>query len=106
MRITSAEACCYRVPLPAPWGSAAHRITHHELIITRLTADGKHEGVGWSYTVGNGGTAVAALLSDDLFPRLTGKDPAAVEPIWHDLWWATHDAGGGIVRLALASLDI
>ncbi len=106
MRITSAEACCYRVPLPAPWGSATHRITHHELIITRLAADGKHEGVGWSYTVGNGGTAVAALLSHDLCPRLTGKDPAAVERIWHDLWWATHDAGGGIARLALASLDI
>lgn len=106
MRITSAEARCYRVPLPKPWGSATHSITHHELIITRVQADAKREGVGWSYTVGSGGTAVLALLADDLLPRLEGRDPSAVERIWHDLWRATHDAGGGITRLALASLDI
>lgn len=106
MRITFAEARCYRVPLPAPWGSAMHRITHHELIITQFRTDTRHEGVGWSYTVGHGGTAVAAMLSDDLLPRLDGRDPAAGERIWLDLWKATHDGGGGITRLALASLDI
>ena len=106
MKIASAEARCYRVPLPSPWGSAAQRITHHELIITRLATDGKHEGAGWSYTVGTGGTSVAALLSDYLLPGLIGKDPAAVERIWHDLWRAAHEVGGGITRLALASLDV
>ena len=106
MRIASAEARCYRVPLPAPWGSATHRITHHELIVTRLATDEQHDGVGWSYTVGTGGTGVAALLSDYLLPQLAGMDPAPIERIWQDLWKATHDVGGGIARLALASLDI
>src|SRR5205807_4015268 len=73
MKIASAEARCYRVPLPAPWGSATHRITHHELIVTRLATDSKLEGVGWSYTIGAGGTAVAALLSDYLLPRVVGR---------------------------------
>ncbi len=87
-------------------GSATHRITHHELVITRLGTDTHHEGVGWSYTVGTGGTAVLALLSDYLLPRLNGRDPTAVEQIWHEVWRSTHDGGGGITRLALASLDI
>jgi hypothetical protein len=38
MKIASADARCYRAPLPAPWDSAMHRITHHELIIARLAA--------------------------------------------------------------------
>ena len=106
MKIASAEARCYRVPLPAPWGSATHRITHHELIVTRIAADSKLDGVGWSYTVGAGGTAAAAFLSDYLLPGLVGRDPAPVEQIWDRLWRETHDVGGGIARLALASLDI
>jgi L-alanine-DL-glutamate epimerase-like enolase superfamily enzyme len=106
MKITSADARCYRVPLPAPWGSSTHRITHHELVVTRLRADSKEEGVGWAYTVGAGGTSVAALLSDHLLPRLEGRDPAAVEQIWHELWLDTRDLGAGITRLALASADI
>ena len=105
MKIASADARCYRVPLPAPWGSAMHRITHHELIVTRLAAGSGEEGVGWAYTVGIGGTAAAALLCDDLLPQLAGRD-AAAKAIWHDLWWQTHDCGDGITRLALASLDI
>ena len=105
MKITSAYARCYRVPLPAPWGSATHRITNHELIVTRVAAGSGEEGVGWAYTVGVGGTSAAALLSDDLLPHLAGRE-AAAKAIWHDLWWQTHDCGDGITRLALASLDI
>ena len=105
MKIASAEARCYRVPLPAPWGSATHRITHHELVITRIATDANVEGIGWAYTVGTGGTGVAALLSDYLLPRIEGRDPAPIGHIWRELWKATHDAAGGITRLALASLD-
>jgi L-alanine-DL-glutamate epimerase-like enolase superfamily enzyme len=106
VKIVSTEARCYRVPLPAPWGSATHRITHHELIITRVATDAKLGGVGWAYTIGTGGTGVTALLTDYLLPMIDGRDPAPIGRIWHELWQGTHDAAGGIARLALASLDI
>jgi L-alanine-DL-glutamate epimerase-like enolase superfamily enzyme len=107
VRIVSADARCYRLALPAPWGSASapEPITHHELVVVRLSTDSGHEGVGWSYTVGRGGTAVQALLADDLLPPLLGRDPAPVGRIWHELWRRTRDAGG-IGRLALAALDV
>jgi L-alanine-DL-glutamate epimerase-like enolase superfamily enzyme len=107
VKITSAEAGCYRVPLKDPWESAAHTITHLELVITRVRTDTEHEGVGWSYTIGAGGTAAAAFLADDLLPRLAGQDPSAVERIWRDLWTRARDAGaGGIALLGVASADI
>jgi len=107
MAIASSESGCYRVPLKPPWGSATHQITHLELIVTRLRTDAGHEGVGWSYTIGTGGTSAVAFLAETLLPFLEGKDPAAVEQLWHALWMKVRDAGtGGIALLALASADV
>ena len=63
-------------------------------------------GVGYSYTIGTGGSSVVALLRDYLAPKLIGRDPDCVEAIWKDLFFHTHaTAVGAITSLALAAID-
>ena len=43
------------------------------------------QGIGYSYTIGTGGSSVLALLRDHLAPLLIGRDPAHIEALWRDL---------------------
>ncbi len=61
----------------------------------RIFCDDGSEGTGYSYTIGNGGSSVIALLRDHLAPRLLGKDPDMVEEIWKDLFFHTHATSVG-----------
>ena len=77
-----------------------------ETPLMRLFCDDGSEGVGYSYTIGTGGTAVMALLRDYMAPRLLGKDPAMVEAIWKDLFYHTHATSvGAITSIALCVVD-
>ena len=77
-----------------------------ETPIVRLSCDDGTEGIGYSYTIGTGGSSVVALLRDHLAPRLIGRDPDQIEAIWKDLFFATHaTAVGAITSLALAAID-
>lgn len=77
-----------------------------ETPIVRLYTDDGLEGAGYTYTIGTGGSSVVALLRDHLAPRLIGRDPAPVEAIWKELFFATHaTAVGAITSLALAAID-
>lgn len=77
-----------------------------ETPIVRVTdADGA-TGVGYSYTIGTGGSAIVALLRDTLAPRLLGREAEAVEGVWRDLLYSTHATSvGAITSLALAAID-
>lgn len=64
------------------------------------------EGVGYSYTIGTGGSSVMCLLKDHLVPRLIGRNPARIESIWTDLKFSTNaTAVGAVTSLALAAID-
>ena len=77
-----------------------------ETPLVRITCDDGTVGVGYTYTIGTGGSSVVALLRDHLAPRLIGRDAAQVEAIWKDLFFATHStAVGAITSLALAAID-
>ena len=74
-------------------------------IVTITDADGA-VGVGYSYTIGTGGSSVMRLLRDHLAPRLIGRDAERIEAIWHELEFATHATTiGAISALALATID-
>lgn len=73
--------------------------------VTITDADGG-VGVGYSYTIGTGGSSVMRLLADHLVPRLIGRDADCIEAIWHDLEFATHATTiGPITAIALAAVD-
>ncbi len=74
-------------------------------IVSITDADGA-VGVGYSYTIGTGGSSVMRLLADHLAPRLLGRDAERVEAIWRELEFATHATTiGAISSLALAAID-
>ncbi|MEP7084288.1 MAG: mandelate racemase/muconate lactonizing enzyme family protein, partial [Betaproteobacteria bacterium] len=80
-------------------------VTQETPLVRIVCADGA-EGVGYTYTIGTGGSSVVALLRDHLCPRLLGRDASEVELIWKELFFHTHaTAVGAITSLALAAID-
>lgn len=68
-------------------------------------ADGA-EGIGYSYTIGTGGSSVMKLLDDHLVPSLIGRDADNIEMIWRDLFYRVHATTvGALTSIALAAID-
>ncbi len=106
--ITNLGTGFYRIPLPETLTDSTHgEMRDFELITLRVQdADGA-EGVGYTYTVGRNGAAIAATLSRELPDLLIGEDADRIEHLWQKLWWALHYGGrGGPTVLALSALDI
>lgn len=89
-----------------PRSDAIQTFSLQETPMMRVFCDDGGSGTGYSYTIGNGGSAVVALLRDHLAPRLIGKDPALVEEIWKDLFYFTHaNSVGATTSIALCVVD-
>ena len=74
-------------------------------IVKIIDSDGV-VGVGYSYTIGTGGSSVMCLLKDHLAPQLIGRSPDNIEAIWRDLKLSTNATYvGPITALALAAID-
>ena len=85
---------------------AIQSFVKQETPIVRLTCDDGAQGVGYTYTIGTGGSSVVALLRDHLAPKLIGRDARQIEAIWKDLFFHTHaTAVGAITSLSLAAVD-
>ena len=109
MKITQIRTDHFRIPLPVVLSDSTHGdISQFGLITARIeTADGL-EGLGYTYAVGDtGGTAIHALIRDDLGPLLIGEEADRIERLWERMWWHVHFVGrGGAASFALAALDI
>jgi L-alanine-DL-glutamate epimerase-like enolase superfamily enzyme len=85
---------------------AIQSFVSQETPIVSITDSDGATGVGYSYTIGTGGSSVMRLLADHLAPRLLNKDADRIEAIWRDLEYATHATTvGAITALALAAVD-
>lgn len=77
-----------------------------ETPIVKITDSDGAIGVGYTYTIGQGGPAIMSLLEHTLLPKLVGCDPMQIEKIWRDMLFATHATSvGAITSLALAAID-
>jgi L-alanine-DL-glutamate epimerase-like enolase superfamily enzyme len=108
MQIATLDTKLYRIRLPVALSDSTHgTITHFELITARLRDSDGAEGVGYTYTVGAGGAAVASLIEDGLRPVVIGAEADLIEALWQRMWWRLHFGGrGGSVSLAVSALDI
>ena len=80
----------YRIPLPVVLSDSTHGdMTAFELVTVRVRDTDGAEGVGYTYTVGRGGSAIRALIADDLGPLMVGRDADLVEENWMQMWWAS-----------------
>lgn len=105
-RITHAEAFMVDLVPAVRRTDAIQSFKSQETIFVRLRDSDGAGGMGYSYTIGDGGPSVLALLRHTLLPRLMGQDADGIEAIWRDLlFWSHATAVGPIMSLALAAID-
>ena len=107
-QIESVRADCFRIPLPTAVADSTHgTMDAFQLITVRLTDSDGGTGVGYTFTVGHGGTAVRSLLRDDLAGWLAGQPCDDIAELWQRMWWRLHWVGrGGVASFAMAAVDI
>jgi L-alanine-DL-glutamate epimerase-like enolase superfamily enzyme len=108
MMIRDVKAQLFRVPLKEVLSDAKHGDhTHFELVTVTIRTAGGHEGTGYTYTGGKGGSAILAMVRDDMIPFLVGQDAGAVEALIEAMQWHVHYVGrGGIASFAISAVDI
>ncbi len=78
-----------------------------ELITCACSTDTGLSGMGYTYTLGGGGSAVHAFLRDEIAPLLLGRRVADLAALWWTCWRRFAWAGrGGVAALAMAAADI
>jgi L-alanine-DL-glutamate epimerase-like enolase superfamily enzyme len=107
-KITNIVTRLFKVPLPEILSDAMHGDhDHFELVTVTIDFDDASRGTGYTYTGGKGGSAIKALIEDDMAPLLLGKDGSTPEVISNDLEWSVHYVGrGGIASFAISAIDI
>jgi L-alanine-DL-glutamate epimerase-like enolase superfamily enzyme len=107
-RIRSVKSGLYRIPLSVTLSDSTHgEIKAFELITLRVHDSDGAEGVGYSYTVGRNGGAVADILKREVPELIEDREADDTEAIWQHVWWGLHYGGrGGPTVLALSALDI
>ncbi|WP_372802799.1 mandelate racemase/muconate lactonizing enzyme family protein [Paracoccus seriniphilus] len=106
--ITDVAVRYFQVPLDEVLVDAKHGAhTHFELITCTITdADGQ-SGTGYTYTGGKGGSAIVAMLQDDIAPFLMGQDARRIDQLYDGMQWHVHYvARGGIASFAISAADI
>ncbi len=98
----------YRIPLPEVLTDSMHGIMRDFELVTARVRDGDGaEGVGYTFTVGRNGGAVADIVNREMSAIIAGKDAENIEAIWNTLWWEMHYGGrGGPTVLALSAVDM
>ncbi len=106
--IASLHTQLFKVPLAEVLSDAKHGDhSHFELLTSTVhTADGL-EGTGYTYTGGRGGSAIFAMLTDDLAPFLLGQNSTDLDTLYDNMYWHMHYVGrGGIASFAISAVDI
>jgi L-alanine-DL-glutamate epimerase-like enolase superfamily enzyme len=85
---------------------AVQSFLKQETVFVEIDTDDGLTGTGYSYTIGTGGRAVLAMLTEHLVPLLPGQDAASIEHVWATLFASTRATTvGAITSLALAAVD-
>jgi L-alanine-DL-glutamate epimerase-like enolase superfamily enzyme len=105
-RIEKVELRMVDLPPKVKRTDAIQSFVSQETPIVVVTDSDGATGIGYSYTIGTGGSSVMRLLADHLAPRLIGRDADRIEAIWRELEYATHATTiGAVTALALAAID-
>lgn len=104
-------ATLFRVPRSVWWPVALEdrtlSIDTIELVLVQIETEEGRLGNGYTYTLGRGGSAVRALLTDEIGPMLVGQRFTAPAALWRPLWDALQRVGrGGAVAVALCAADV
>ena len=108
MIIESIDTKHFRIPLRTTMTDSTHgEMTHFEVIMVKIKTDDGTQGLGYTYTIGQGGAAVKSLIDEAYKPLLIAENPRNIERIWGKMWWQLHYIGrGGMVSFAISAVDI
>ncbi|MCU1492784.1 MAG: enolase superfamily enzyme related to L-alanine-DL-glutamate epimerase [Acidimicrobiaceae bacterium] len=105
-RIARAELRLVDLKPLVPRTDAIQSFVSQETPILTLTDEDGASGTGYTYTIGNGGSAITALLRDHLLPLVIGMEAEDIERNWRSLLFSMHAlAVGPVSCLALAAID-
>lgn len=106
--ICKVESGYYRIPLAITLTDAMHgNMPDFEFNTVRLCDSDGVEGVGYTFTAGHNGVAIAATLENEIPPIVCNQDADLIESLWKKMWWTMHYGGrGGPTVLALSAVDI
>jgi L-alanine-DL-glutamate epimerase-like enolase superfamily enzyme len=99
------DIALHRVPLPHEIADATQRITSFEYVTVRVISGGV-EGLGWAYTTGSGGEAVASLVDGDLAGCMLGREVTPLSAWRRGKKALTRGGYGQHAALALSAVDI
>src|SRR6266550_2559437 len=105
--IIHADVRLVRVPVDPPRGDAMQKFDALELPIVTITDRVGQTGVGFSYTIGTGGTAILTLLQDEILHQVIGTDSRTIARIMERLRKSIHALTPGcLASTALAAIDV
>jgi L-alanine-DL-glutamate epimerase-like enolase superfamily enzyme len=107
-KIQSVTTGFFRIPLPEILTDSMHgTMRDFELVTALIRDEDGAEGVGYTFTVGRNGGAIANIIERELSEIVQGQDADLIEAIWNKIWWEMHYGGrGGPTVLALSAVDI
>jgi len=104
--VAGVDTGLYGVPTDASLEDATQSFDELELVVARIETSAGVEGVGFTYTIGEGGTAIRRFLDDVLVPAIAGES-AAPQAARSRLRAETTFVGReGVSELALSAVDI
>lgn len=108
MNIADIKVTHFRIPLPKALTDSTHgTMVDFELVTVEIEDTEGMTGLGYTYTVNNGGAAVASVIDRDLKPLVLGEDSTRIAAIWEKMWWSMHYVGrGGPVSFGISAVDI
>jgi L-alanine-DL-glutamate epimerase-like enolase superfamily enzyme len=104
--VSDLETSSYAVPNEHALDDATQSFHTLELVVCEVELDDGAEGMGFTYTIGEGADAVAAFLDSTLRPLVVGE-PAAPRAAYRRMREGTTFVGReGVSELAISALDI
>ena len=105
--IVSTEAQLIRVPVSPPRGDAIQKFSVLELSLVKIIDAAGNSGLGFGYTIGQGGSTILELLRTEVLKKLEGMDSRRITYIHEFLKKSLHALSPGVVLSnALAAIDI
>ena len=104
--ITDVQTGLYGIPNEEALEDATQTFDELELVTARVETSEGVEGVGFTYTIGEGGGAIERFLDDVLAPRLDGETAAPLDVRDRLRAGTTFVGREGISELAISAVDI